>query len=359
MSYSRENAQERHGHFAFVGCAGVPNRYGGFESFVEHCGPSMARQVASLSVTCDASLYPDRIAGFKGMQRVFIRVKANGASSVLHDLLAFFSVFRKSTHIIVLGVSGGMWFPLFRLLCDVTDKRLLVNVDGVEWRRSKFGPGKRWVLRVFDHLAQRFAHTVIFDNPALEGFLIRQARAKAVNIAYSGDHVPRGEGQAIQGTALSICRIEPENNLEVLIQGTLGSKLNTLTIVGNWSNSMYGRELKDRYRHEPRLRLLDPIYEADALCQLRESCEIYLHGHSVGGTNPSLVEMLFHDCRILCFDVQYNRETAQDCAQYFRDAQDLADKIDHGATEVRSRAEIRQRYTAESIAGAYIQAARR
>ncbi|MDP0964761.1 glycosyl transferase, partial [Klebsiella pneumoniae] len=95
------------------------------------------------------------------------------------------------------------------------------------------------------------------------------------------------------------------------------------TIVGNWNHSDYARTLRLRHSHEPRLRFLDPIYDPLKLAELRAGCEFYLHGHSVGGTNTSLVEMLFYDCSILCFDVDFHRRTAGGEASYFASAKDL------------------------------------
>lgn len=345
---------------AFIGTAGVPNCYGGFEAFLEFCGPVIARHVRNATVTCDASLYVDQANEFGGMHRIFLRVRANGAMSVLHDLLAFFTVFGGATHIVVLGVSGGPWFPLFRLMCAISGKRLLVNVDGVEWRRTKFSPAKRFILRSFDWLAQRFAHVVIYDNVGLRDYLCRFALPKAVQIAYSGDHVlrlPAAQRNRIVGSALTICRIEPENNIEMLIMGALRSSLLRYTVVGNWQNSDYGRELKARYSNEARLVLLDPIYEPVKLAKLREACDFYLHGHSVGGTNPSLVEMLFYDCKIICFDVPFHHATAGDCARYFQDSGELALLLDT-PTDIDDaiRATYRTSYSAEKIASKYIAA---
>jgi glycosyltransferase involved in cell wall biosynthesis len=342
---------------AFIGCAGVPNRYGGFEAFVEHCGPELARRVAAVTVTCDAALYDDRTSTYAGMTREFIDVRANGGASILHDLVAFLTVFRRASHIVVLGVSGGLWFPLFRLLCDVTGKRLLVNVDGVEWRRTKFGGAKRGLLRVLDALAQTFAHVVVYDNPALRRYLLQRALRKSVYIGYSGDHVLRLDGQRMEpATGLTICRIEPENNVDLLIDGALRSQLRRYTVVGNWQYSEYGRQLRDRHAGNPRLDLLDPIYDEQRLAALRESCSVYIHGHSVGGTNPSLVEMLFYDCEIVCFDVPFHHETAGDDARYFRDADELARLLDSPLAAVGDRAARRQAFSQARIAQAYIDA---
>lgn len=344
---------------AFIGTAGVPNRYGGFEAFLEHCGPEIARHCDEVIVTCDASLYVDRSPRVGGMRRVFLPVRANGALSVLHDLVAFLAVFPRASHVVVLGVSGGVWFPLFRLACDLGGRRLLVNVDGVESRRGKHGPVKQRLLQGFDALSQRFAHGVVYDNAALLPWIAPAARAKAVEIAYPGDHVLRTGAQREPRTALTICRIEPENNVELLLQGAQRSSLARYTVVGNWAHSAWGRALRARYAGDPRLELLDPVYDPAALAALRERCTHYLHGHSVGGTNPSLVEMLFYESDLLCFDVPFHRATAGDCARYFRTADELASLLVAPApVDGAQRALQRARYTRSRIAAGYLAAMR-
>lgn len=345
---------------AFIGSAGIPNRYGGFESFLEHCAPVIASFGHQVIVTCDAQLYPEKSKSYRGVNRLFLQIPANGGWSILHDLIAFFSVYLKSTHIVVLGVSGGLWFPLFRLLCNLSGKRLVVNIDGVEWRRSKFGQGKRRLLRLLDYLAQKFSHHVIYDSEALRGFLLKGVDSKASCIAYPGDHVQRIPGIDKKiGAALTICRIEPENNLELLIEGVLRSNLVSYTIVGNWQNSKYSVGLRARYSGEQRLTLVDPIYDPDALSQLREGCSFYIHGHSVGGTNPSLVEMLFYDCILVCYDVSFNRRTAGDCASYFNSVESLADILNTpGKVDTAARRSFREKYTAIVISTQYINAAK-
>lgn len=346
----------------FIGSTGVPNRYGGFESFLENCGAKFLEHGHSVTVTCDASLYKDDAdMNYKGMKRIFLKIKANGPPSILHDLVAFLRVYTHCTHIIVLGVSGGPWFPLFLLMCRLGGKRLGVNIDGVEWRRAKFSRNKQLVLRVFDYLAQYFSDVVVYDNAGLKPFVYSFARNRSVEIGYSGDHVIRMDRTPVPATALTICRVEPENNLDILIEGALLSKLHLYTIVGNWNNSNYGRALRHRYRLEPNLLFLDPIYDPQKLAELRESCAFYLHGHSVGGTNPSLVEMLFYDCRLCCFDVVYNRVTAGKCASFFKNATELSEIIDstvqdEAIDETNARRDLRLKFTSDLIVTAYIDA---
>ncbi len=340
---------------AFIGCAGVPNRYGGFEAFVEYCGPEIASKVEEVFVTCDAGLYEDVSTIYKGLHRIFIKTPANGWQSIFHDLFAFLKVFKRSTHIVVLGVSGGVWFPFFRILCDISRKKLIVNVDGVEWRRDKFSFIKRCVIWIFDRLAQIFSHVVIYDNVGLKNFIIKGSRGKSVFIAYSGDHVIRKtEEISARRGGLTICRIEPENNIEMLILGALQAGLKNYKIVGNWNSSKYGINIRNKYSAYPNLSLLDPIYDPMELAKMREECAVYLHGHSVGGTNPSLVEMLFYDCRIICFDVIFNRETAKDAAEYFQDIDSLALEINSTEKNIKNRSMLREMYKSRFIANEYL-----
>lgn len=346
-------------NIAFIGAVGVPNVYGGFEMFLEACGPGFAEHFDAVFITCDKSRYEDRAPIWHGVRRVFLPVRANGAQSIVHDFLAFFTVFWRVKVIIVLGVSGGMFFPLFRLLCALTGKKLIVNVDGVESRRAKFSAAKQRFLYWSDRLAQRFAHRVVIDNEALRTYLDPAAQARAVLIAYPGDHVLRGirnlNGAGSGNRCLTICRIEPENQCHVLLEAFARGGRGTYVFVGNWNATEYGRRLREQYSRVPSLVMRDPLYDKTALASLRENCDFYLHGHSVGGTNPSLVEMLFYDCDILAFDCAFNRCTAGDAIQYFADSEALLTHLTRPARAQRvDRSAVRRRYTQTQICEDYI-----
>ena len=341
---------------AFIGSAGIPNRYGGFESFLEHCAPELSRNGHEVRVTCDGRLYPGEPAEYVGTSRVFIGVPANGAFSPLHDLIAFSRIFRQSDVIFVLGVSAGPFLPWMRMLAGLAGKRLVVNLDGIEWRRNKHSRVVRLLLRAFDLLGQMSAHRLIYDNQALLPYVMGRFRHKAVLIAYPGDYGIRfpGERDPMARSALTICRIEPENQLEMLIEAALASSIKRYTIIGNWRSSVYGRHLMEIYSSEPRLDLLDPIYDPEALGRARESCTVYLHGHRVGGTNPSLVEILPYECAVICFDCAFNRATAGARAFYFQGTDDLPSLIDETLNRSASPwPEPPSVYTVAGIAKAY------
>jgi hypothetical protein len=133
-------------NIAFIGSVGVPNVYGGFEMFLDSTAPLIAHHFDEVLVTCDPARYSDREPMWRGIRRIFVPLPANGAWSVLHDLIAFLAVFWRVEAVVVLGVSGGIFFPLFRMLCALRGAKLMVNVDGLDWRRGKFSRGKRAFL---------------------------------------------------------------------------------------------------------------------------------------------------------------------------------------------------------------------
>src|SRR5262245_34767593 len=109
---------------AIVGSVGIPNRYGGPEAFAESIAPALVAKGFDVTVTCDRSRYLDDLSEhYRGVRRLFIDIGANGATSPLHDLVAFMRVVRHADYILLLGVSGGLFFPLFRLACALTGSR--------------------------------------------------------------------------------------------------------------------------------------------------------------------------------------------------------------------------------------------
>ena len=344
---------------AFIGSVGVPNVYGGFELFLDACAPAITEKVLEVFVTCDSSKYTEHSRSWRGVNRFFIPIRANGASSVFHDLLAFLTVFFRSDVIVVLGVSAGIFFPIFRLFTVISGKKLIVNVDGIEWRREKFSFWKRCFLFISDRLAQIFSDVVIIDNEGLRKYLTNYVRKKAVYIPYSGDHIIRRLDLAENSNNinfLTICRIEPENNCHVLLDAFVEFGKGKYVFIGNWGASEYGRELRARYAATPGLTLLDPEYRPEKLQEYREWCTTYLHGHFVGGTNPSLVEMLFYDCRIIAFDCEFNRLTTRNTVSYFSSSIDLVSKMSiNDDIDKLARAKVREHFTRAFIAREYVE----
>ena len=264
--------------------------------------------------------------------------------------------------IVILGTSGCSFLPIFRFFCR---KKLIVNIDGLEHRRKKWGRMARRFLRFSEAMAVRFADVVIADNKGIQNYVYETYHKNSVLIAYGGDHVFREVAQNVQNKylmhyglthseyAVTVCRIEPENNCHITLEAFAHSN-RKLVFIGNWKHSEYARKLKNRYCIYPNLILLDAIYDLDILYTLRANAGIYIHGHSAGGTNPSLVEAMFFGRPIIAYDVIYNRETTKNEAYYFTDVESLRkllSKSDLNGYRMRELAE--QKYTWKRIAQQY------
>ncbi|MAY64099.1 MAG: glycosyl transferase [Rhizobiales bacterium] len=316
---------------AIVGTVGVPGRYGGFETLAEN----LVRQhqaeavAADLTVYCSAQPKEHRPARYLDADLRYSRFKANGFQSTIYDAVTLVDAARNGQDVtLVLGVSGAIALPLIRLFSPM---RIVTNVDGIEWRRDKWKGPARHFLRLSEWMAVRFSHEIVADNQGIADHLRQAYGVVADVIAYGGDHAVAGAAAASgpgavslpAGYALSLCRIEPENNVAAILEA-FASAGRPLVFVGNWNNSAYGRALRAEFGALGNLRLLDPVYETDALYRLRSGAGLYVHGHSAGGTNPSLVEMMHFGIPILAFDCVYNRHTTENAADYFSSAADLA-----------------------------------
>lgn len=321
---------------AIIGTVGVPGRYGGFETLAENLVRHHQRSgsTTKLTVYCSAGAYPDRPPRYLSAELRYSRLKANGPQSVLYDAVALLdAAWRGNDVALLLGVSGAMVLPFVRL---VSRMRIVTNVDGIEWRRDKWKGLARHFLRLSERAAVRFSHAVVADNQGIADYLSETYGIKATVIAYGGDHAlePADESFPDAGDsgmppdyALALCRIEPENNVGMILEAFARAR-KPLVFVGNWDNSDYGQALKARYGSARGIHLLDPTYEPGKLYEIRRRASLYVHGHSAGGTNPSLVEMMHFGVPILTFDCIYNRFTTEDQARYFSTAEELTQLAD-------------------------------
>jgi glycosyltransferase involved in cell wall biosynthesis len=349
---------------AVIGIQGVPAQYGGFESLVEniigeHCAPGI-----EYTVFCSAKDYVVRQQEYKGVKLRYIRgLHANGWQSILYDVCGMLGcIGRGYDTVLVLGVSGCLFLPVFRRLFR---GKLIVNIDGLEHRREKWSPWQRKFLRASEAAAVRTADVIIADNRGIQQYVTETYGKPSVLIAYGGDQTQRSVSQEKQQQILrqyqlqsgrygvTVCRIEPENNCHIVLSA-FASVGQPLVFVGNWMSSEYGRRLKERYGDCPGFHLIDAVYDLDVLFTLRAHARCYVHGHSAGGTNPSLVEAMFFGRPILAFDVVYNRETTCGEAYYFHSSGDLVKLLEsHGLDGRRMRKIAEERYRWEKIAKEY------
>jgi len=354
-------------HWSILGTAGVPGRYGGFETLAEnlvryHQAHALA---ARLTVYCGAGAAGARPARYLGAELRHIGLRANGPQSVAYDIVSLVDALRRRTDVILLlGVSGALALPLVRVLSRT---RIVTNIDGIEWQRAKWRGLARLILRWSERAAVRWSHAVIADNPGIAEHVRARYGRDCHVIAYGGDHALEAAPIAMPGLelpqryALALCRIEPENNVAMILDAFARHTGGDLVVVGNWDQSAHGRALRAEYGALPHIHLIDPVYEPGHLRWIRDGAAIYIHGHSAGGTNPVLVEMMHFGIPVLAFDCDFNRITTEGQALYFHNAETLADTI--AALEARDAAKIgghmreiaARRYTWTRIGRAYVE----
>lgn len=347
---------------AIIGIQGVPAKYGGFETLVENIIGEHRSDNIEYTVYCSAKDMPQRLNEYKGAKLKYISWRANGVQSILYDITAMMRSIRDYDTILVLGVSGCTFLPIFKLLSRA---KIIVNIDGLEHRRDKWTRAVRKFLLLSEVVAVKNAHTIIADNKGIADYVLWRYKKEAKLIAYGGNHALRAVPEERQkeilatfdlntgGYSISVCRIEPENNCHITIEAFAKSG-KPLVFVGNWQRNEYSRRLKEKYGNCSNIRLIDSIYDLDILYTLRHNARYYIHGHSAGGTNPSLVEAMFLGRPVLAYDVVYNQATTHNKAYYWKSVKELQQLVERNDLTGKDTMQVAQEhYTWEKITKQY------
>lgn len=318
---------------AILGCMGVPAQYGGFETLAENLVfyHREKKPDVDLTVYCSSVSYDEKADKFESAALRYIPLNANGKPAMFYDMWSLIDATIRGTDVVILlGHGGSFIIPLLKL---VSSTKFITNIDGIEWRREKWSGLAKAIIRKSEAFAIRFSHEVIADNDAIKEYVDDEFGRSCVVIPYGGDHA-LGAIPALStivdlpdSYALALCRIEPENNVEMILEA-FSSLDKSLVFVGNWEKSGYGRGLKARYKNFPNIIIHDPVYEPSALRAIRDKASIYVHGHSAGGTNPSLVEMMHFGIPIAAHGCSFNRFSTEDKATYFLNADELVEAIE-------------------------------
>jgi glycosyltransferase involved in cell wall biosynthesis len=314
-----------------IGCIGVPARYGGFETFAENISRELEHDF-DLTVVCSSYSFSteEKIINLGAINRKFIRFKGTGIQSLLYDFLSLWDASGKADYLLILGVVPGIFLPVFYY--RLKKKRILCHVDGLDWKRQKWGLFSKLLLRVSFRLSVKLSSVIIIDNSALVKYIPVRHHSKLKYVGYGGDHLPCHPKKLAPVTgpfALVIARAEPENNLSLILKVFMIFQKLQLIIVSNWDQTSYGRSLLTKYANQPNISLIGPIYDKNELQRYRENCLIYIHGHSAGGTNPSLVEAMYTGKPVIAWDNEFNRITTNNLSLYFKNQNELMNQLIH------------------------------
>ena len=321
---------------AFLGSRGIPAKYGGFETFAERVAPALAAEGREVWVSCEGTA-PPRPSEYEGVKLFYFPLKPfrRVFYETIYDIFSLLRASLTCDCIIMLGYGAGFFFFIPKLF----RKKIAVNVDGREWTREKYNSLEKTALHANELFALRYADMAIADARAIKRYLKESRGVEATFIPYGVD-VPASAPwnlaklRALHGASelaslessgyyLLVARLERENNIDTIVEGFLAAGTDKqLIIVGDFLDSNYQSEIDDLISHYPandRVTFVGAIYEKDALNMLRQHCFAYFHGHSAGGTNPSLLEAMITQNIIIAHDNPYNREVCDRFALFFND----------------------------------------
>lgn len=316
---------------AILGTRGIPARYGGFETFAEELSVRLAALGVDVTVYCEGSERPQL---YRGVRLEYVTAPSCGPlTTILFDARCLWRARRGFDVDYMLGYGAA---PLC-LIPRLSGTRVWLNVDGIEWARAKWGLLARSYFKLMEFLSLWAPDLVVADASAIADHLRSRHRVRLpVEVIPYGAAVVTSApdpstldpwGLAPDGYYLVVCRLEPENHVREMVAGYLASSSNhPLVVVGDHrSGTSYVRDLVANAGG--RVRFVGTVFDAAQLRALRFHAFAYLHGHSVGGTNPSLLEALGCGNAVLAHDNVFNREVARDAAVYFRNEHDMADCI--------------------------------
>lgn len=309
---------------AILGTRGIPNYYGGFEQFAEYFSVYLAEK--GHEVYCyNSHNHPFQENNFNGVHIIHQHdpeYKLGTFGQFIYDYNCILDSRKRNFDIILqLGyTSNSIWFFL------LPKKPIIItNMDGIEWKRSKYSKPVQQFLKFAERLAAVSSDYLVSDSLGIKKFLKERYNKESTYIAY-GAHpfdTPNLEildkYQVTQGHYdMIMARFEPENNLDLVLEGVAQNTISNrdILVIGN-HNTKYGEYLKEKFKAHSNIRFVGAIYNIDDLNNLRYYCNIYFHGHSVGGTNPSLLEAMASQALIAAHNNNFNKGVLGENAVYF------------------------------------------
>lgn len=359
----------------FISTRGIPNNYGGFEQFAEQISVRLAGKGHEVIV------YSPHYHMYKKDEYNGVRIKhiyspeswmGSSVGSFVYDFLSLRDALKreKPDIIYVAGytsiVPAYIWYNVKKRKTPV----VMTNMDGLEYKRTKFNKWVRAFLAWEECVTVKYSRYLIADNVGIQDYYKSKYGKESTLLAYGADIPQNYDERHISELGLInysyfllVARMESENNITMAIEGYLASKWKgrkPLIVVGN-PTTRYGKELVATYGKETAVRFIGGIYDKDKLNSLRHYSFAYFHGHSVGGTNPSLLEAMACGCFVLAHDNVFNKVVLGINAFYYTNERSIAlilNNMDETIVEKEAFIDnnlqtIKERYSWEKLADAY------
>jgi glycosyltransferase involved in cell wall biosynthesis len=319
---------------AILGCRGIPSSHGGFETFADDLSDYLVNKGWDVTVYCQTEGSGKIVIDFyKKIKRVIIPVKGNGTfSTIKFDFFTTLHAIKEKTPSLLLGYNTA----IFNIFFYLTKTKIATNMDGIEYNREKWGfLAKSW-FRLNERFGIWFSNHLYADHPKIKEHLLKfSSPEKITMIPYGSHRIEAADEQLLEkwnlqkdSFALVIARPEPENSIYEIIKAYSSEKRgHPLVVLGKYdfNNNSYHQKIKKIASEE--ILFVGAIYEKNVLESLRQFCKFYVHGHRVGGTNPSLVEALGAYSAILAHNNHFNKWVAGKESLFFSGAEDCSQSI--------------------------------
>jgi glycosyltransferase involved in cell wall biosynthesis len=318
---------------AIIGSHGLYANYGGWDQLVKNLAENKSSdQIEYLIFNSKESA--KQITNIpSGVQIAHINLKATGFEGLIYDFWTILICYFRVDTLLLLGVQGT---PLILFLRLIKKNNIVSNVGGLEWERPKFSFLAKFYLKLCFHLSFLVSSKVILDNEYYLKFIWSSHKYKSIIIPYGGEisnvlevSIPLKKTYPFlsYNYYLSISRALEDNCLDQLCSSFFGSS-RVLVLISNFSSSVYGQMVFEKYSKNPNIILINGLYNKDELDLVRRKCKAYIHTHTLCGTAPSLVEMIVSRRPILSVDVPQNRFTLDNYGLFFKTFDELRNLLD-------------------------------
>lgn len=320
---------------AILGTRGIPNYYGGFEHISEYVSSGLVNRGHTVTVynSHNHPYQKDNWNGVKIKHCYDPEYLMGAAGQFIYDLNCLLDARRQNYDVILLMgyTSSSVWGRLYP-----KQSTIITNMDGLEWKRSKYSKPIQKFLKYAEWLAVKYSKYYISDSSIIKTYLADKYEIDSRYIPYGADPFSMQEREQLskkqalkEDYFLLMARMEPENNIETILQGFNNSNSRKQFVVLGNTGNRFGKFITHKFKNDSRIRFEGAIYDTPSVRVLQNNSYLYFHGHSVGGTNPSLLEAMASEALIAAHNNPFNRSVLHSDAFYFSNAGDVCNLVEN------------------------------
>jgi glycosyltransferase involved in cell wall biosynthesis len=319
---------------AILGTRGIPNHYGGFEHVSEYVSEGLVKRGHSVTVY-NSHNHPYKEDKWNGVdiQHCFDPEYLIGtAGQFIYDLNCLIDARKKKFDVVMMMgyTSSSIWGKLYP-----QKSTIITNMDGLEWKRSKYSPSVQKFLKYAEKLAVKYSQYYVSDSRVIKSYLGEKYNVESRYIPYGADLFSEEEREQVDSAEalkedyfLLMARMEPENNIETILEGfNNSSSVKKFKVLGDTSNR-FGKFITHKFKNDDRIEFKGSIFDNSKVRALQNNSYLYFHGHSVGGTNPSLLEAMASEALIAAHNNPFNKSVLNADAFYFSNVNEVRDLVE-------------------------------